>query len=259
MFDYSRSPLVYTRRLRLIEAYDKTPSTMDAEPPLLPAAVLAAEQTRGRGRTGPWASPQGGAWLTVHIQAQPPQGYPVAVAGCLAERLNRLLGRRILEVKWPNDIVDVGCRKLAGILVEHRGGRLRVGIGVNVHNPPPTPHAASLAQHGYQGGIAEAALQAVEAALEALEEPRRCIAHAARLDHLRGAEVEVEAPHGTVHGVALGVTAEGLLAVEAPAGTLELACCHVKSHRHPASASRPQPRPQPRPQRPARGTRAPHP
>ncbi len=233
MFDYSRRPLLPTRMLRLIEAYDKTPSTMDAEPPLLPAAVLAAEQTRGRGRTGPWTSPKGGAWLTLHIQAQPPPGYPVAVAGCLATRLNRLLARATLEVKWPNDIVDRSCRKLAGILVEHRAGRLRVGIGVNVHNPPPTPHAASLAQHGYQGTIAEVALEAVHAALEALEEPGRCIAQAASLDHLHGAEVEVEAPHGTVHGIAKGITRKGLLRLETPTCILELACCHVKSHRHP--------------------------
>lgn len=46
-----------------------------------------------------------------------------------------------MELKWPNDLVlnAIGGvpRKLAGILLEERGGILLAGIGVNVAGAPP--------------------------------------------------------------------------------------------------------------------------
>ena len=65
-------------------------------------------------------------------------------------------------LKWPNDLVlslPEGPRKLAGILLEERGGVLLAGIGVNVSFAPPDNalradaalRAASLDQHPVPG------------------------------------------------------------------------------------------------------------
>ena len=221
------------RSLRLIEVYDETRSTMDHEPAETPAVVAAETQTRGRGRTGAWHSPPGGAWLTLYTRAEPPPGYPVAVAGCLAARLEKLLeGAQRLEVKWPNDIVARDCRKIAGILVESRGELLRVGIGVNVYNQPP-PGAASLAELGYHRPLAETILEAAEAALEALSSPQRCIREAQARDHLSNAIVEIETPEGRLEAEAKGIAGDGALIVKTYNGEVKpVYCCHTIRHQH---------------------------
>ncbi|MBD5539525.1 MAG: biotin--acetyl-CoA-carboxylase ligase, partial [Desulfovibrio sp.] len=64
-----------------------------------------------------------------------------------------------VAIKWPNDLVletHTGPRKVAGILLEERGGTLLAGIGVNVASHPPAEtlragaalEAASLAEGG---------------------------------------------------------------------------------------------------------------
>lgn len=103
-------------------------------------AVLAEEQTGGRGRLGrPWVSPAGkNLYLTLVMR--PPARHlrilsivaPLAVAEAL-EGATRLTCR----VKWPNDVL-VGGRKIAGVLTETTlaGGAVKyalVGMGVNVN------------------------------------------------------------------------------------------------------------------------------
>ncbi len=107
-------------------------------------AVLADEQTAGRGRQGRrWHSPAGaGIWL----------GYlkrpgPASEGGVLSLRVG-LAVRDVLAqfgvtvcLKWPNDLL-VCDRKLGGILCEARwsGAKARwvaVGIGLNVRSPVP--------------------------------------------------------------------------------------------------------------------------
>jgi BirA family biotin operon repressor/biotin-[acetyl-CoA-carboxylase] ligase len=206
-----------------LEVFDVLDSTMDAEPPTLPYTAAALVQLRGRGRTGPWHSPRGGAWLTVFLKARPPAGLPVALGGCLAERLEKLAGIG-LGVKWPNDIVYSGA-KLAGILVEHRGGMLRVGIGVNVYNKPP-PGAISLSELGYRGPLARVYLEAVEAAMQAVYNPGYCIARARERDVLRGCRVEVDTGDSVVRGIAEGIAWDGGLRV----GGRLIYCCHILSY-----------------------------
>ncbi|KSW12154.1 hypothetical protein CF15_05160 [Pyrodictium occultum] len=212
-----------------IEVYDALPSTMDAEPPGLPGVVAALTQTRGRGRTGAWLSPRGGAWLTISLPAGAAAGprLPVAVGGCLAARLENLAGAGpgSIEVKWPNDLYTYRG-KLAGVLVEERGGALRIGVGVNVYNEAPRG-AARLADLGYRGPLAEVYLAVVEAVLDAARDPGRCLGEARERDVLRDAWVEVETPWGPAAGVARGITGTGALLLETTHGLREVYCCRV--------------------------------
>ena len=108
-------------------------------------AVLADEQTKGRGRLRrTWHSPPGRNIYT-SIVLRPPFSAAlapritltagVAVADCLGQ-----CGLKDLSLKWPND-VHVGGRKVCGILTEMKsqGGRVDfviVGIGLNVNMRP---------------------------------------------------------------------------------------------------------------------------
>ncbi len=113
--------------------------------PDLPFAVVADEQTAGRGRDGrAWASPPGGLWVT---SVWPLTGPPdpllglrlgLAVRDALAEFLPDHAS--VLRLKWPNDII-LDDRKLGGVLTETVSGRAAehpqraalVGVGVNVN------------------------------------------------------------------------------------------------------------------------------
>ncbi len=99
-------------------------------------AVLAGEQTGGRGRLGRrWASPPGGLWLSVVLRPSPPAtewprfGFAASVAATSAiEAVTQIPVR----LKWPNDLIVEG-RKLGGVLVEATGAYVVVGIGINVN------------------------------------------------------------------------------------------------------------------------------
>ena len=116
-------------------------------------AVAAARwQTAGRGRLGRrWEAPPG-ANLLVSVLLRPTYG--AAAVHRSAAAVSLAAADACAEVagvapgcKWPNDLV-VGDRKLAGVLAEvvaDPGGVLAegrpcalvVGIGLNVHWPPP--------------------------------------------------------------------------------------------------------------------------
>ncbi len=110
-----------------------------------PFAVLADEQTAGRGTQGrSWSSPRGaGIYLSIvpaFLRPWPIHSmYSVAAGIACAEVLLDRLGVTI-ELKPPNDLYQ-GGRKLGGILVETsvRGDALAslvVGIGINVLQVP---------------------------------------------------------------------------------------------------------------------------
>jgi len=121
----------------------------DASCPL-PAAVVADVQTRGRGQRGArwWQAPGSLAVsLVVEVPAAgtappaPPAIWSLACGVALAEAIAALEPGLDPLVRWPND-VEVGDRKLAGILVEATpAGRAVFGVGVNttgsVREAPP--------------------------------------------------------------------------------------------------------------------------
>lgn len=113
-------------------------------------AILAREQTAGRGRAGrAWASPPGNLYLSVLLRPDGPAreapqwsllaglALAEAAAGCLADPA-------ALRLKWPNDLLLHGA-KCAGILAESAlapwGGIawLTLGFGVNLAHAPALP------------------------------------------------------------------------------------------------------------------------
>ena len=100
------------------------------------ALALCDEQTHGRGRLGrSWTAPPGTAILC-SLLLRPPEDRIVSelslVGGtAVAEAIEEAVGLAV-QVKWPNDVM-LNRRKVAGILAEASGGRVVVGMGVNVN------------------------------------------------------------------------------------------------------------------------------
>ena len=105
------------------------------------ALVVAARQTRGRGRRErQWSSPAGqGLYASIVLRPDwpAPEAPNLAILGGVAAyRALEQAGVEQLRIKWPNDVLANG-RKICGVLVEPRigGGRIEfavVGIGINV-------------------------------------------------------------------------------------------------------------------------------
>ncbi len=136
-----------------VEVYRQTTSTQDAVRRVVDrlgrasdgAAVVADEQTAGRGRLGRrWVCPAG-LGVTVSRAFVGDAGdassdrLTLHVAVAVAEAVERSadLPSGTVRIKWPNDLLVDG-RKLAGILVE--SARLEdgaaasiVGVGINTH------------------------------------------------------------------------------------------------------------------------------
>jgi BirA family biotin operon repressor/biotin-[acetyl-CoA-carboxylase] ligase len=105
------------------------------------AVALTEEQTEGRGRLGrSWLSPRGVSLLFSVLLEPPvetarlPELTVVAGEAC-ANAIGHVTGLEP-EIKLPNDVL-IGGRKTAGILAEARGGRVVLGIGVNVNVTAP--------------------------------------------------------------------------------------------------------------------------
>lgn len=113
-------------------------------------AILALEQTAGRGRAGrAWASPPGNLYLSVLLRPAGPAreaGQWGLLAGvALAEAAAEIVpDGAALRLKWPNDLMRGGA-KCAGILAESALGPdgrlawLALGFGVNLAHAPALP------------------------------------------------------------------------------------------------------------------------
>lgn len=112
-------------------------------------AVIAEEQSAGRGRLGRSFHSPPGANLYVSILLRPtPPGMlaptlVLAAGVAVAESVAAWLGAAArVDLKWPND-VRIDCRKTSGILVELASEAARpvwavLGIGVNLNVDPAT-------------------------------------------------------------------------------------------------------------------------
>jgi BirA family biotin operon repressor/biotin-[acetyl-CoA-carboxylase] ligase len=127
---------------------DSTQAFLRRNPHLGFCIVVADRQSDGRGRQGNrWESAAGtGLWMSVALPL------PVGVApGLVLQRAMAAAAqvldpeRRMLGLKWPNDLVawqGGHLVKLGGILGEQIGGRLILGLGVNLTEAPTLPGRA---------------------------------------------------------------------------------------------------------------------
>lgn len=116
-----------------------------------PGTVLIAdEQTGGKGRLGrTWVSPKG-AQLAMSMVVEVPD--PVQPFGLLSIAPGLAVTDVVpqAQLKWPND-VQIGGKKIAGILSALDMPRVIVGIGINVAlraEDLPVPTATSLNLEG---------------------------------------------------------------------------------------------------------------
>ncbi len=145
-----------TRRLgRRVLVFDRLDSTSNVAASLADAAdndgvaVLAGEQTGGRGQHGrTWTCPPGsGVLLSVLLFPPPLLRRPAILTAWAAvsvcETILELTGLPA-TIKWPNDVLIHG-RKVCGILIEQRRGTV-AGIGLNVNQGAETFAAAGLTE-----------------------------------------------------------------------------------------------------------------
>ena len=200
-------------------------------------AVIAFEQTRGRGRAGRgWhLAPGQGLALSVAVRlgcdVRQAGVIPLA-AGLATLRAAHALGVQAARLKWPNDVLVHG-RKLAGVLCEvrhtPRGDAAVIGIGMNVLQtrddfpPELRDTATSLALEGSDAELADAAagvLSALEPLwVESQEGDRAALlaAWSAQAPHW-GTWLRVRTPAGEVEGIAQRLDADGALVLRLASG-----------------------------------------
>lgn len=195
-------------------------------------AVLAHEQTEGRGRHGRhWHSPRGNLHLSALLRPETPPD-TVGQIGMLAALAvaDALPGSLDARLKWPND-VQVADRKIAGVLVETglEAGRIAwavIGMGVNLATHPDLPDrpATSLAALGHvppaPEDFATAVLEHLAARIAAWRTHGFAAQRAAWLARgpAPGAAIGVRLPQGSVAGSFAGLDTRGALLLETQAG-----------------------------------------
>ncbi len=111
-----------------------------------PVLVIAQRQTSGRGRSGNdwWQAPRAvAASLALGEETIDRIGtLPLATGLAVRSALARVCSLEA-QLKWPNDL-EVGGRKIGGILVERAEHRVVVGCGITLYWPDPPGDAGAL-------------------------------------------------------------------------------------------------------------------
>lgn len=211
------------------------------------AAAVADLQTSGRGRQGrPWTSPPG-VNLLVSVGIRPrlsvTDAWQLTFGAALAvrEACRSTLSHgstAAIALKWPNDVVDQGGRKLAGILIETAvsGDRISeavIGAGMNVNWPrgemPPelvdsTSSLLELAGAAVDRvGLLRVYLAALDAEVAGMEAGVAPLERFRAASWLTGRGVRVAVADREVDGRVVGVGEDGSLALETDAGRQHLA------------------------------------
>lgn len=183
------------------------------------AVVLADQQTAGRGRVGrSWFSPPDHNLyfsLILRPSTAPSETALLTLAAGVA--IAEVLG---LQLKWPNDVVAPGFRKVAGLLCEMdvcdgRVVSVVLGVGINVNQPgfpSDLPLAASLRTLGGEvverHGLLARLLPVLEHRTQQIVDDRAAVVRAwSALSATTGQRVRV----GDIEGVATGLRADGAL------------------------------------------------
>jgi BirA family biotin operon repressor/biotin-[acetyl-CoA-carboxylase] ligase len=202
-------------------------------------AILALEQTAGRGSQGrSWSSPSGeGLYLSLVLRPniRPADSPVITLAAAIAVAETLSIDFNVpADIKWPNDVQARG-RKICGILVESsiEGSRLQyavMGIGVNIsqHEFPDDikPIATSLFLETGMPVAPDDFLYPLLRRLDtwygrALSHPADVIARWEKLStYARGCAVSVESAGEVIEGVTQGLSASGAIKVRLQNGEL---------------------------------------
>lgn len=196
-------------------------------------AVIAKEQTAGRGQRGNrWSSNPGEnltfslVWEPTFLEAKRQFLLSEAVALALTDTLGEYNIKA--KIKWTNDIY-VGRKKICGILIEHDLGtdghlaRTIVGIGLNVNQkefeewvPNPTSMATLTGESYDVGAVFQRLYDALEARYNQLQSDPAAIERDYDALLFRKGELATYALPGgkRFEGVILGVKPSGELLVE---------------------------------------------
>ena len=212
--------------------------------------LVAEEQTAGRGRAGrTWSAPlRSGLAVSVLLRPSVPReswGWLPLLVGVSVTAALRAPTGLDLGLKWPNDVLVDGERKLAGVLAEVVDDAVVVGLGLNVsvrRAELPVAGATSLVLEGSEVTDRDPVLRAV---LRELDRRYRAFLTAGgdpdgptEATGLRsayrtacvtlGRQVRVELPGGrTLEGEATDVDRSGRLLVRTGAGVRALAAGDV--------------------------------
>ena len=192
--------------------------------------VIAEAQIRGRGRHGCiWHSPPGGLYMTLLIPGvERVELVPIMAGVSTAEAVRDVYGLEA-NLKWPNDIMVEG-RKLGGILTEAqwmkgRPEKILIGIGINVNNPLPetlTSATSISSEFGGDvplGGFTLHLMDVIGENLEVLRgEPGELLRRWKRLSTTLHREVEVYDSGRALYGLAVDISVDGGLLLEADDG-----------------------------------------
>lgn len=234
-------------RLESVQSTNDLARTLALQGAAHGTAVVAGEQTRGRGTKGRvWHSPAGLGLYVSFILRGPDGGavpfphlIPLA-AGLAAADAVREAGGIETALKWPNDILHDG-KKLGGILSEAVSGAAGgdfavVGIGLNAgHGPDDFPEElrASSTSVRLAAGRAVTVKAIWDALCPALDHWYNVLVRGDREAIIRtfearsafppGTALRIETAAGTFEGDCRGLDAEGRLVVaRRGAGTVAL-------------------------------------
>lgn len=228
----ARSSLAAVEHLAEVEStMDRARQLAESASPM-PAIVIADLQTRGRGRRGAsWWQAEGSLAASVVYESadlggsEPISRWSLACGIAVAEAVRAIEPTIDARVRWPND-VEVGPRKLAGILVETaRGGRVIFGIGVN------TTGSAADAPEAVRHRVAtipdlvgrpirrDAILAEILGRLAALcreivARPESLVARYSPLCGLTGKPIRLHVGSDTIEGICRGIAPDGSILVE---------------------------------------------
>jgi BirA family biotin operon repressor/biotin-[acetyl-CoA-carboxylase] ligase len=200
-------------------------------------AVVAAEQTAGRGRYArPWHSERGAGLyvsivfrLTLAEDSIPTLSLALGLAA--AEAITGLT-ELACDLRWPNDVL-IGGKKCAGILVETEGSAFIAGIGINVNQSEFPSELAGVATSlrlasGRTYSLDDLLTRLLDSSgrfTRVLEQEGRGAvieAFTRASTWVRAKRVIVEQRDGTIEGVTDGLDPAGFLYVLQPGGARTL-------------------------------------
>ncbi len=258
--DFASAALPGRRIGHRVEVHQVIGSTSDRARELLDAgelegvAVVAEEQLAGRGRRGrAWASPPArNLMLSVGLRPRlaVDDAWQLGQAVALATR-EACLPAAPVALKWPNDIVSAGGRKVGGLLLETALGADRmvaavIGIGLNVNWAPAdmAPELAATATSlAHLAGtpvdrvaLLERLLAALDVEVAAVEAGRPPLERYRAACSTLGADVVVEVGDRTIEGRATEIDASGALVVATAEGPQSVMTGEVTRVRRAVSA-----------------------